>query len=200
MISFTEKNSPANVNEIESICKELGVSEKNWLRKFWPECNGAVLEDQIVIYPTDQIVERNKTYEIDINFPEYILIGDDSGGGLILIPKKGLEKFYFIGSGDPFINDAEVFDSIEQLTAYAMADVDSDSDSDSGNIVSVAEIKPKASDVLKIKKDFNLDYSIALLTKKLEKKDEIISENVKHIKYKSALKLHRQFVRFSSNP
>ncbi|RMO57030.1 hypothetical protein ALQ37_02720 [Pseudomonas syringae pv. aptata] len=198
MISFTEKNSPANVNEIESICKELGVSEKNWLRKFWPECNGAVLEDQIVIYPTDQIVERNKTYEIDINFPEYILIGDDSGGGLILIPKKGLEKFYFIGSGDPFINDAEVFDSIEQLTAYAMADVDSDSDS--GNIVSVAEIKPKASDVLKIKKDFNLDYSIALLTKKLEKKDEIISENVKHIKYKSALKLHRQFVRFSSNP
>ncbi|WP_440057362.1 SMI1/KNR4 family protein [Pseudomonas fragariae (ex Marin et al. 2024)] len=168
MISFTEKNSPANVNEIESICKELGISEKNWLRKFWPECNGAVLEDQIVIYPTDQIVERNKTYEIDINFPEYILIGDDSGGGLILIPKKGLEKFYFIGSGDPFINDAEVFDSIEQLTAYAMADVDSDSDS--GNIVSVAESKPKASDVLKIKKDFNLDYSIALLTKKLEKK------------------------------
>ncbi|MCH5512230.1 SMI1/KNR4 family protein [Pseudomonas syringae] len=198
MISFTEKNSPANVNEIESICKELGISEKNWLRKFWPECNGAVLEDQIVIYPTDQIVERNKTYEIDINFPEYILIGDDSGGGLILIPKKGLEKFYFIGSGDPFINDAEVFDSIEQLTAYAMADVDSDSDS--GNIVSVAESKPKASDVLKIKKDFNLDYSIALLTKKLEKKDEIISENVKLIKYKSALKLHRQFVRFSSNP
>ncbi|WP_116829477.1 SMI1/KNR4 family protein, partial [Pseudomonas syringae] len=177
MISFTEKNSPANVNEIESICKELGISEKNWLRKFWPECNGAVLEDQIVIYPTDQIVERNKTYEIDINFPEYILIGDDSGGGLILTPKKGLEKFYFIGSGDPFINDAEVFDSIEQLTAYAMADVDSDSDS--GNIVSVAEIKPKASDALKIKKDFNLDYSIALLTKKLEKKDEIISENVK---------------------
>lgn len=198
MISFTEKNSPANVSEIESICKELGISEKNWLRKFWPECNGAVLEDQIVIYPTDQIVERNKTYEIDINFPEYILIGDDSGGGLILIPKKGLEKFYFIGSGDPFINDAEVFDSIEQLTAYAMADVDSDSDS--GNIVSVAESKPKASDVLKIKKDFNLDYSIALLTKKLEKKDEIISENVKLIKYKSALKLHRQFVRFSSNP
>lgn len=196
MISFTEKNSPANVNEIESICKELGISEKNWLRKFWRECNGAVLEDQIVIYPTDQILERNKTYEIDINFPEYILIGDDSGGGLILIPKKGLEKFYFIGSGDPFINDAEVFDSIEQLTAYAMADVDSDS----GNIVSVAEIKPKASDVLKIKKDFNLDYSIALLTKKLEKKDEIISENVKLIKYKSALKLHRQFVRFSSNP
>ncbi|ALU62740.1 hypothetical protein ACA40_23840 [Pseudomonas syringae pv. lapsa] len=198
MISFTEKNSPANVNEIESICKELGISEKNWLRKFWRECNGAVLEDQIVIYPTDQILERNKTYEIDINFPEYILMGDDSGGGLILIPKKGLEKFYFIGSGDPFINDAEVFDSIEQLTAYAMADVDSDSDS--GNIVSVAEIKPKASDVLKIKKDFNLDYSIALLTKKLEKKDEIISENVKLIKYKSALKLHRQFVRFSSNP
>ncbi|MCF5735678.1 SMI1/KNR4 family protein [Pseudomonas syringae] len=198
MISFTEKNSPDNVNEIESICKELGISEKNWLRKFWRECNGAVLEDQIVIYPTDQILERNKTYEIDINFPEYILIGDDSGGGLILIPKKGLEKFYFIGSGDPFINDAEVFDSIEQLTAYAMADVDSDSDS--GNIVSVAEIKPKASDVLKIKKDFNLDYSIALLTKKLEKKDEIISENVKLIKYKSALKLHRQFVRFSSNP
>ncbi|MCQ2992422.1 SMI1/KNR4 family protein [Pseudomonas tremae] len=196
MISFTEKNSSANVNEIESICKELGISKKNWLRTFWSECNGAVLEDQIVIYPTDQIGERNKTYEIDINFPEYILIGDDSGGGLILIPKKGLEKFYFIGSGDPFINDAEVFDSIGKLTAYVMTDADSDS----GNIVSVAEFKPKASDVLKIKKDFNLAYSIALLTKKLGKKDEIISENVKLIKYKSALDLHRQFVRFSSKP
>ncbi|KPY64450.1 Uncharacterized protein ALO58_05068, partial [Pseudomonas savastanoi pv. savastanoi] len=74
------------------------------------------------------------------------------------------------------------------------------SGSGSGNIVSVAEIKPKASDVLKIKKDFNLDYSIALLTKKLEKKEEIISENVKLIKYKSALDLHRKFVRFSSKP
>ncbi|SFO31678.1 hypothetical protein SAMN05444065_112131 [Pseudomonas syringae] len=68
------------------------------------------------MYSTDQIGERNKTYEIDKNFPDYISIGDDSGGGLILIPKQDSKKFYFSGSGNPFIDDAETFESIEKLT------------------------------------------------------------------------------------
>lgn len=116
MVRFTEKNNPAEMKDIDSTCKELGCLENKWLCVFWSEYNGAVIEDQIVWYSTDQIGERNKTYEIDKNFPDYISIGDDSGGGLILIPKQDSKKFYFSGSGNPFIDDAETFESIEKLT------------------------------------------------------------------------------------
>lgn len=193
MVSFTEKNRPAEINEIDLICKKLGISKENWLRVFWSECNGAILEDRIVIYSTGQIFERNTTYEIEKNFPEYVSVGDDSGGGLILIPKKGLRKFYFLDSGDPFIEDAEVFDSVEELTMSVVG-----VDGGLGDVVAVAHLKPSASDVLRIKKDFELDCSIAALAKKLECKNEVILKNVHCVKYEAALDTHGKFVRFIS--
>jgi hypothetical protein len=113
MVRFTEKNNPAEMKDIDSTCNELGCLENKWLRIFWSEYNGAVIEDQTVLCSTDQIGERNKTYEIDKNLPDYISIEDDSGGGLILIPKNDSKKFYFLGSGNPFMDDAEIFESIE---------------------------------------------------------------------------------------
>ena len=61
---------------------------------------------------------RNQTYEVDSTFPGYVSIGDDSGGRLILMPSSGDTSFHLIGAGDPFIDDAEVFASIEALLAY----------------------------------------------------------------------------------
>ncbi|WP_439871084.1 SMI1/KNR4 family protein [Pseudomonas syringae] len=195
MVSFTEKSPPAKVDEIDSTCKELGVPASNWLRTFWSECNGALLDDQILIYATDEILERNKTYEIEKNFPKCILIGDDSGGKLILIPKEGSQEFYFLDSGDPFIEDAKLFKSIAKLAEHVMCD--ESFDSKLGDIISAAEIKPQASDVLGIKKELGLNCSITALAKALESKGVIILKNVNPIKYEAALKRYEKFIRFS---
>nr|WP_152428195.1 SMI1/KNR4 family protein [Pseudomonas syringae] len=124
---YTEKNSPAEAGALDCVCKQLGISEKSWLRDFWHECNGAMIEDQIVIYSMEGISERNNTYEISTSFPEYVLIGDDSGGRLILIRKDGSSEFYLLGSGDPFIDDAAVFDSVEALASFVSCDGYADS-------------------------------------------------------------------------
>lgn len=117
-ILYTEAGAPASAPEIRAVCDELGLAHHAWLTAFWAQHNGAMLNDRVLIYATDFIGERNETYEVGSNFPEYVSIGDDSGGRLILMPISGDMSFHLIGAGDPFIDDAEVFASIEALLAY----------------------------------------------------------------------------------
>jgi len=117
-ILYTEAGAPASAPEIRAACDELGLAHHAWLSGFWTQCNGAMLNDRVLIYATDFIAERNQTYEVDSTFPGYVSIGDDSGGRLILMPSSGDTSFHLIGAGDPFIDDAEVFVSIEALLAY----------------------------------------------------------------------------------
>ncbi|MBC3949857.1 hypothetical protein [Pseudomonas folii] len=98
-------------------------------------------------------------------------------------------------SGDPFIEHAEIFESIEKLVEHVVGD--EGLGSDLSDIVSAAEIKPQASDVLGIKRDLGLGCSITALAKKLGSKGVIILKHVNPIKYKSALKQYEKLIRFS---
>lgn len=117
-ILYTEAGAPASTPELRAACDELGLAHHAWLAGFWAQCNGAMLNDRVQIYATGFIAERNQTYEVDSTFPGYVSIGDDSGGRLILMPASGETSFHLIGAGDPFIDDAEVFASIDALVAY----------------------------------------------------------------------------------
>ena len=117
-VVYTDAGAPASASEIRAACDELGLAHQAWLSGFWAQRNGAMLNDRVLIYATDLIAERNQTYEIGSSFPGYVSIGDDSGGRLILMPASGDTRFHFIDAGDPFIDDAEVFASIEALVAY----------------------------------------------------------------------------------
>jgi len=117
-VVYTDAGAPASASEIRAVCDELGLAHHAWLATFWAQRNGAMLNDRVQIYATDFIAERNQTYEVGSNFPEHVSIGDDSGGRLILMPISGDMSFHLIGAGDPFIEDADVFTSIEALLAY----------------------------------------------------------------------------------
>lgn len=117
-VVYTEVGAPASASEIRAACDELGVAHHAWLTTFWARRNGAMLNDLVQIYATDMIAERNQTYEIGSSFPGYLSIGDDSGGRLILMPASGDIRFHLIDAGDPFIDDAQVFASIEALVEY----------------------------------------------------------------------------------
>lgn len=115
---YTDAGAAASAAEIQTACDELGLAHHAWLAGFWAQRNGAMLNDRVLIYATDFLAERNQTYEIGSSFPGYVSVGDDSGGRLILMPTSGDPRFHLIDAGNPFIDDAEVFASIEALVAY----------------------------------------------------------------------------------
>lgn len=194
MIEYTETGKPALDENIKLACAQLNVANSGWLVDFWKAHDGAMLNDRILIYSTKDIAERNQTYQVNINFPEYILVGDDSGGGLILIPKTGLNRFYFIDAGAPFIDDAEIYESLESLIGDVIED--EGPDLDVGNIVSTSQVKAIPSEVLKIKKELGLDFPIKVLAEKLETKNCIITQNVNINKYRDVLASHAHLIKF----
>lgn len=114
-LSYTEKNPPADVEKITHAAQQLSINPDSWLLGFWSFCDGAMIEDQVKVYSTDEIGERQQTYEIEEFFPECLLIGDDSGGRLILLDRSPSERFYLLDSGCPSITDGLAFSSIDAL-------------------------------------------------------------------------------------
>lgn len=195
-IKYTETKHAASAKSITDIIQTLGVDRDVWIVKFWSRYDGALLNDQVLMYSTNDIVERNQTYEIGINFPERVLIGDDSGGRLILIDKTIPDVFYLIDSGDPFLEDAVIFHSIEELMDNISGE---ETDlSATFNIVAIASDKPTPQEVLAIKKGLGLSFSITDLKGKLEKRNEIILSDVKIVKYEAIVMAYNHLIRVDS--
>ncbi|QJI39403.1 SMI1/KNR4 family protein [Pseudomonas sp. ADAK2] len=195
-IKYTETKHAASAKSVNDIIQTLGVDRDVWIVKFWSRYDGALLNDQVLMYSTDDIVERNQTYEVGINFPEQVLIGDDSGGRLILIDKAISDVFYLIDSGDPFLGDAVIFHSIDELMDNISGE---ETDlSATFNIVAIASDKPTPQEVLAIKKGLGLSFSITDLKGKLEKRNEVILSDVKIVKYEAIVKAYNHLIRFDS--
>ena len=71
-----------------------------------------LFESGVVIYSSDEVFERNQTFEVQKYAGDYLAIGDDSGGISILIPFLGTGVFVVDqGSMDP--NDmSKISDSL----------------------------------------------------------------------------------------
>lgn len=193
-ITYFEARPPASVELIKKTIQSLGVHPGNWLINFWAVHNGAILNEIFLIYSIDEISERNKQYEVELDFPGYLLIGDDSGGRLLLIKKNVPDGFFLIGSGDPFIENALYFNSIgEVLNEVCASDKP---EIDFGKIVSMGAASIDPSDVLFLKKELGFSGSMAELKKKLSMGGEVIASNVMFIKYKNALDKCAKLIKF----
>jgi hypothetical protein len=198
VIAYTETNPPASDDNITVACCQLNIDKSGWLVEFWKVHDGVMLNDRVLIYSTAHIAERNETYQINMNFPDHVLVGDDSGGGLILIPKVGSSEFYFIDSGDPFIGDAEIYHSMESLVENVIEGEDSDYDPDIGDIVSISKVKAKSSEVLGVKKGLGLDFSIKVVAERLDIENSMLLQGVNVIKYRKVLAEYGHLISFVS--
>ena len=95
---FKEINMPANIEEIRRVEQDLNWSFTDDYIIFLLLSSGLTTEGMLVLYELDALVERNRTYEVQFYLPEYLMIGDDSGGEGILI-KKEVEVIYEIDMG-----------------------------------------------------------------------------------------------------
>jgi hypothetical protein len=195
-LSYTEVNPPASAAMINEAIRLLGVDEDVWIARFWALYNGALLDEQVLIYSTEEISERNKTYDIGKDFPGQLLVGDDSGGRLVLIDRSAEDKFYLIGSGDPFLDGAEIFVSVEELVAYVLED--GNQLPDSVSILAIGKAKATLQEILEIKKGLGLSDSVKDLKEKLEKENEVVLKEVKAVKYEGVLARYRHLIRFDN--
>ena len=196
VLRYSGVNPPASAAMINETIRLLEVDEDVWIARFWALYNGALLDDQLLIYSTEEIVERNKTYDIDKDFPGQLLVGDDSGGRLVLIDRSAEDKFYLIGSGDQFLDDSEIFFSVEALLAYVLED--GNELPDSVSILAIGKAKATLQEILEIKKGLGLNDSVKNLKEKLEKENEVVLKEVKAAKYEGVSARYRHLIRFDN--
>lgn len=101
---MAEINAPISNNQLIRLrcehCMQLPENDALILRL----ANGFVLENGVVIYSSDEVVERNETFEVAKYAPNFFAIGDDSGGRSILIPFDGL-GVYLVDQGSMKFDD-----------------------------------------------------------------------------------------------
>lgn len=121
-LPYTVKNPPASAEAIIQAVQQCDIAPHAWIIAFWAQCDGAMIIDLVHIYATDLIAERQQTYEVATYFPDHLLVGDDSGGRLILLERSGKHRFYLQDSGDPFIDDAMAFSSLDALIKFVASE------------------------------------------------------------------------------
>ncbi|MFC4322020.1 SMI1/KNR4 family protein [Litchfieldia salsa] len=94
-------NPPANVMELEKVKLKMNTKLPTSYKELLLKTNGVSTKEGIILYGTQDLIERNETWETEVYAPGFISIGDDSGGRVILMRKDLKNKEVLIAdSGD----------------------------------------------------------------------------------------------------
>ncbi|MEC1353425.1 SMI1/KNR4 family protein [Bacillus sonorensis] len=88
MVSDLIKNKPASETEIQESEDILQAKLPNVYKDLLRNTNGFSIGGGVAIYGTEDIVERNETWEVDEYARGYVSIGDDGGGNVFLMLQK----------------------------------------------------------------------------------------------------------------
>lgn len=103
---------------IAAVCDRMGLSRKSWIAECWKRHDGAFLCDQVLIYSTDEIEERNRTFEVATYFKGHVAVGDDSGGRLTLVSTAAFDGFLVVDSGSATLDAADVLSDLSSVLVY----------------------------------------------------------------------------------
>lgn len=84
-ISFHVMNGKGHIESIDSIEGAMNITIPSIFKSLLLEMNGFLTNDGVLIYGTEDIQERNLTWEVADYAKGYIAIGDDSGGRIFLM-------------------------------------------------------------------------------------------------------------------
>lgn len=101
----TQRTPPASARQIAEAEKLLETSIPNEMRALYAVSNGVATGSGMVIYPAEDLVERNSTLEVRRYARGYLAVGDDSGGRALLLPKDGNGVWVDMGSMDPSLGE-----------------------------------------------------------------------------------------------
>jgi hypothetical protein len=75
------------LNDLEA---QLNRKIPDEYRDLLQAANGFTLANGLSMYPAEDVFERNETFEVSKYAPDYLAIGDNSGGRSVLIPFEGV--------------------------------------------------------------------------------------------------------------
>jgi len=170
-VSDLAKNTAASDIEIQEVENLLKLELPNVYKDLLRYTNGLSIGGGLVIYGTEDIVERNETWEVDEYASGFITIGDDGGGSVFLMLQDADEKeVLVIDSGDMNPSHANLVTSdfnkwvnsgclneIEQKTSIEIPDT--------CNILLVKSPNEGLKDLIKIKNVLGIEISTADLLK-----------------------------------
>ncbi|WP_434694681.1 SMI1/KNR4 family protein [Pseudomonas sp. Z1-14] len=100
-------NNAISNAQLAELQRELGMQLPDVYVQMLNLANGFSLESGVVMYSSDELVERNETFEVKKYAPGYLAVGDDSGGRSILLSlvNKGV---YLVDQGSMDPDDFEL--------------------------------------------------------------------------------------------
>lgn len=94
-------NPPANEHEILLIEQTMAIHLPEEYKNVLKESNGFSLMNGVLIYGTEEIMERNETWEVKEYAKGYLAIGDDGGGMVFLMSlEKEACQVFVVDVGD----------------------------------------------------------------------------------------------------
>jgi hypothetical protein len=94
--------------DIEIVEKRLNTILPISYKELLQASNGLATNEGIIIYGTNDILERNETWETQEYAPGFVSIGDDSGGRVLLMSLSDKEEILIVDSGDMTPDHAEL--------------------------------------------------------------------------------------------
>ncbi|AJH21025.1 SMI1/KNR4 family protein [Bacillus mycoides] len=108
-VSGLIKNNPANEIEIQEIEDVMKVELPNIYKGLLKYTNGFSIGGGLTIYGTEDIIERNETWEVTEYANGYFSIGDDGSGNVFLMSQGAdVQEVRAVDSGDMNPNHATV--------------------------------------------------------------------------------------------
>lgn len=117
MIDFSKiknikSNPPISNDEISVIENEFGVIFPNVYKQLLHYSNGFISDEGVVIYGSEDLIERNMTWEVKEYAKGYVAVGDNSGGTVYLMAQESEAKGLFaVDCGDMNPDNATIVTS-----------------------------------------------------------------------------------------
>lgn len=75
-----------------AVSNGLGTGPTSALARLWRSTPGVLLPNGVLIYGPHSILERNETYQVGEYAPDWVLIGDDSGGSGLFMRRHPCDR------------------------------------------------------------------------------------------------------------
>lgn len=89
-------NEPASDIHIKEAESQLNMVLPRAYKELLKQTNGFSIGGEVLLYGTEDMVERNKTWEVQQYASGYVAIGDDGGGRVLLMRLAEEEKKVWI--------------------------------------------------------------------------------------------------------
>lgn len=187
------KNNPASDHEIQEIEHTIKGQLPDAYKYLLKYTNGFSIGGGLVIYGTDDIVERNETWEVGKYASGYISIGDDGGGNVFLmLQEAGTKEVLIVGTGDMNPHNAIIITSdfskwIKNGCLDAQVQKVTVDSSDTCSIVLIKAPSGGLKELVKIKSLLGIDISTAELLKGSKNPPFVLAKKFPHGKAKKLI-------------